>query len=322
MVGINNSLLFNPCYEVEGTAGTDPATTRIAWPGAIEIFEPKVTYGKVTYYGPSSILPLGRYGVTMLTEFHVEYVPFDEFTSGNNSRVALMLGSAPNASTGVITVGAPRTQTIQFGIDLATDVYYRARYGITRRMEITVEKEKPVRIAEDIVAISKWSGTDTQATAFAANPANYSSAVDPWTHPGGVNWALSGATITGTVTGGSIVYERDVTPVYGQNTSNPIATSIAAGAELRSNGTLAFVPDDETAFTSFAKEPNASGGSFTQTVQFTKNSAAQFMSLVFPSSYFKDAEQFFRFDQGNPKVWEREFNWSCAGTITADVKTP
>ena len=319
---INNSQFFNFAYEAEGTPGTDPATTRLAWPGEVKVFEPKVTYGKETHYGPASILARGMYGVSIATEFHIEYVPFDEFTSGNNSRVAIMLGSAPNGGTGVITIGAPRTQTIQFGVDLGTDVYYRARYGITRRMEITVEKEKAVHVSEDIVAISKWGGTDTQSTAFAANPAQYTASVNPWTHPGGVDWALSGATITGTVTGGKILYERDVIPVFGQNTSNPIATSIAAGSELRASGSLSFVPDDLTAWVSFVTEPNASNGAFTQTVTFTKNSAAQFMALPFPSSYFKSADQFLRFDQGNPKPWEREFDWSCAGTITADVKTP
>lgn len=319
---INNSQFFNFAYEMESTPGTDLATTRLAWPGEVKVFEPKVTYGKETYYGPASILAAGMYGVSMSTEFHIEYVPFHEFTSGNNSRVAVMLGGAPNAGSGVITIGAPRTQTIQFGVDLGTDVYFRARYGITKRLEITVEKEKPVYVSEDIVAISKWSGTDTSATAFAANPAKYTSAVDPWTHPGGVNWALSGATITGTVTGGKIVYEREVIPIFGQNTSNPIATSVAAGSELRANGSLSFVPDDLSAWTAFLIEPNVAGGSFTQTVQFTKNTAAQFMSLVFPSSYLKTADGFLKFDQGATKPWEREFEWSCAGTITADVKTP
>ena len=317
---INNSDFFNFAYEVETTAGTDLATTRLAWPGEVKVWQPRVRYDKETYYGPDSILAAGMYGIAKHTELHVEYVPFDEFNSGNNSRLALMLGSAPNATTGVITIGAPRTQTIQFGVDLGTDVYYRMRYGITKRMEITMEKDAVVKVAEDIMAISLWGGTDTQATAWAASPAAYTGT--PWTHPGTCDWALSGATITGTVTGGTIVYERPgLAEIIGVNSSNPVASSIAAGSTLEASGSLAFVPDDLTAWASFLTEPNAAEGSFTQTVTLSKNAAAQYALLTFPSSYFTEAEDFLRFDQGSKEPWERELKWSCAGTITADVRS-
>ena len=139
MTGMKNSEMFMPGYEIEVTPGTDPATTRLAWPGELKVAQANHDYKKVKFAQPGSRTITNRYGLAFTAGYHFEYVPFDEFTAGANSRMALAWGGAPNGSTGIVTIDDTelRSYTVQYGMDLATDVYRRGRYCKTDKWKLS-----------------------------------------------------------------------------------------------------------------------------------------------------------------------------------------
>src|SRR3990167_8366183 len=348
-----------PGYEIESVAGTDVATTRVAFPGELVDFQFMPEFPKEVSSGPATYTPVGAYGTFFNMGCRVTLKPyFDDLAT---SLLALLLGTI-NAGTGVITVADQRTFTVQGGLDLGTDIYRRMRNCRVASFRREYAFGEPTVDTYDIVGISRPTA-DTQATAWAAAPATlagspwvspgpathtFSSrltfappppapappprpappatlAGSPWVSPGHVTHTFSsGLTFAGAVESGSIEINRGSTTVKGLNQTDRVPTSTYTGGIMEVKGSVKLLPDDHAAFVAYYTDPQTSGGTFTQTINFTKNAAAQYSNWVITKCLFRDFDPFhWRRNVAEGITWDIPWEMgadsSAGGTLAVDT---
>ena len=308
-----------PGYEIESVAGTDVATTRVAFPGELVDFQFMPEFPKEVSSGPATYTPVGAYGTFFNMGCRVTLKPyFDDLAT---SLLALLLGTI-NAGTGVITVADQRTFTVQGGLDLGTDIYRRMRNCRVASFRREYAFGEPTVDTYDIVGISRPTA-DTQATAWAAAPATL--AGSPWVSPGHVTHTFSsGLTFAGAVESGSIEINRGSTTVKGLNQTDRVPTSTYTGGIMEVKGSVKLLPDDHAAFVAYYTDPQTSGGTFTQTINFTKNSAAQYSNWVITKCLFRDFDPFhWRRNVAEGITWDIPWEMgadsSAGGTLAVDT---
>jgi len=308
-----------PGYEIESVAGTDVATTRVAFPGELVDFQFMPEFPKEVSSGPATYTPVGAYGTFFNMGCRVTLKPyFDDLAT---SLLALLLGTI-NAGTGVITVADQRTFTVQGGLDLGTDIYRRMRNCRVASFRREYAFGEPTVDTYDIVGISRPTA-DTQATAWAAAPATL--AGSPWVSPGHVTHTFSsGLTFAGAVESGSIEINRGSTTVKGLNQTDRVPTSTYTGGIMEVKGSVKLLPDDHAAFVAYYTDPQTSGGTFTQTINFTKNAAAQYSNWVITKCLFRDFDPFhWRRNVAEGITWDIPWEMgadsSAGGTLAVDT---
>lgn len=308
-----------PGYEIESVAGTDVATTRVAFPGELVDFQFMPEFPKEVSSGPATYTPVGAYGTFFNMGCRVTLKPY--FDNVATSLLALLLGTI-NAGTGVITVADQRTFTVQGGLDLGTDIYRRMRNCRVASFRREYAFGEPTVDTYDIVGISRPTA-DTQATAWAAAPATL--AGSPWVSPGHVTHTFSsGLTFAGAVESGSIEINRGSTTVKGLNQTDRVPTSTYTGGIMEVKGSVKLLPDDHAAFVAYYTDPQTSGGTFTQTINFTKNSAAQYSNWVITKCLFRDFDPFhWRRNVAEGITWDIPWEMgadsSAGGTLAVDT---
>ena len=308
-----------PGYEIESVAGTDVATTRVAFPGELVDFQFMPEFPKEVSSGPATYTPVGAYGTFFNMGCRVTLKPyFDDLAT---SLLALLLGTI-NAGTGVITVADQRTFTVQGGLDLGTDIYRRMRNCRVASFRREYAFGEPTVDTYDIVGISRPTA-DTQSTAWAAAPATL--AGSPWVSPGHVTHTFSsGLTFAGAVESGSIEINRGSTTVKGLNQTDRVPTSTYTGGIMEVKGSVKLLPDDHAAFVAYYTDPQTSGGTFTQTINFTKNAAAQYSNWVITKCLFRDFDPFhWRRNVAEGITWDIPWEMgadsSAGGTLAVDT---
>jgi len=308
-----------PGYEIESVAGTDVATTRVAFPGELVDFQFMPEFPKEVSSGPATYTPVGAYGTFFNMGCRVTLKPY--FDNVATSLLALLLGTI-NAGTGVITVADQRTFTVQGGLDLGTDIYRRMRNCRVASFRREYAFGEPTVDTYDIVGISRPTA-DTQATAWAAAPATL--AGSPWVSPGHVTHTFSsGLTFAGAVESGSIEINRGSTTVKGLNQTDRVPTSTYTGGIMEVKGSVKLLPDDHAAFVAYYTDPQTSGGTFTQTINFTKNAAAQYSNWVITKCLFRDFDPFhWRRNVAEGITWDIPWEMgadsSAGGTLAVDT---
>lgn len=308
-----------PGYEIESVAGTDVATTRVAFPGELVDFQFMPEFPKEVSSGPATYTPVGAYGTFFNMGCRVTLKPY--FDNLATSLLALLLGTI-NAGTGVITVADQRTFTVQGGLDLGTDIYRRMRNCRVASFRREYAFGEPTVDTYDIVGISRPTA-DTQATAWAAAPATL--AGSPWVSPGHVTHTFSsGLTFAGAVESGSIEINRGSTTVKGLNQTDRVPTSTYTGGIMEVKGSVKLLPDDHAAFVAYYTDPQTSGGTFTQTINFTKNAAAQYSNWVITKCLFRDFDPFhWRRNVAEGITWDIPWEMgadsSAGGTLAVDT---
>jgi len=313
-------------YSLEGTPGTDPATQRLAFPGDITTFEPNYTYDKKTRWRPHSRDPAGSYATWFDTSLHIEMLPFDEFNAGANSMLALAVGSAPDAGTGVITnQNNLRTFTVQHGWDLpTTDVWRRIRYCMIDTYELTIEEKEPVKLSMDILGISHPTNDQlTDNVPWGAVPATYDGA--PWASTGHVTWTITAQTFTGDIVGGKITLKNHVGKIAPLNQTGITATKTFTGARRQTSGSFNFVPEDSISdWSVFIKDPGNPANRFDQVINFSKDYNAdatlEGMNLSIPQCVTTpNAANRHHYNAENTDALQIEWNWEHVGGSASPI---
>lgn len=129
-------------YEVESVWGTDLASTRLAIPGVVQSAKLVARQNRAAYRGVGAgVDPTGFYWKNYDLELDVEYLVQDDEPA--NSIIGLALGSAPDGGTGAITNYPDATHhnlrsfTVEGGFDWpGTDEFYLLKGCIIERLEL------------------------------------------------------------------------------------------------------------------------------------------------------------------------------------------
>lgn len=315
-MAITHNLFVAPGYEIESVPGTDVATTRVAFTGGLEDWRMESSYPKEVETAPGSQLPANMYGTWLDWQFHLRMKPYTD--AGANSLIGLLLGTI-NTTSGVITTATTQTTfTVQGGLDLSTDYYRRMRYCMVTNLRRQFAFGQPTIDDYTIRGISRPTA-DTQATAYAAAPTLATGS--PWVSPGQVSATFSsGLTYSGTVEGGTIEVDRNVQLNPGLHQTDVVPTSLYTGGVMGVSGTVTLLPDDLAALTSYLLEPNASGGNFTLTVNFTKNSNAQYSDWVITKVFLRDPD-IIHWRRNSSEGLTVQVPWEMGGGGTLSVDT-
>lgn len=322
--------MARPGYSIEVTPGVDPATARLAIPGLLDVFEPQLIPTKDHAHGPSTRDTIKGWMEYLQFRLHIEYQPFDEFSAGANSLLAMALGAAPSGADGTIALlDNLRTATWQWGTKnvRATTVneWRRARYCIEDKWTLFWANGKPTRVHSDWRGIHDPSvdeATGAGQAPFAAEPSEF--AGSPYLGSGAVTVGISGQTVNGTWSSGSLTVENsveEVPEVYGAG-AYPVARALFNG-DRDVYGTLGLLGVDLTALDVLKADPVGAAGQFGLTLTLSKNAAAQFIKLVMATCQLEgDDPGAARIQRDRVRPEPLDYRWRCIGAIAADVKTP